>query len=99
MIEDSAKDTTRMAKKWTLKEALPIVQAMAEIARRCNFSLALRGSVLIRGESDNDLDLCFLCEETEDPASCLVERVLTEIEQGMSVNIRRCGSVHGGTHP
>ena len=88
-----------MAKKWTLEEALPIIQVMAEIARRCNFSLALRGSVLTQGQSDNDLDLCFLCEEPEDPAFCLVERVLREIEKGMRANIDHCGSVLDGTHP
>jgi hypothetical protein len=50
--------------KWTLENALPIVRAMDPIVRRCNFSLAFRGSVLIQGESDNDLDLCFLHERS-----------------------------------
>jgi hypothetical protein len=88
-----------MATRWTLENALPIVRAMASIARRCNFSLALRGSVLTKGESDSDLDLCFLCEEPEDPAFCSVERVLREITQEMPHDIHHYGSLHGGTRP
>jgi hypothetical protein len=87
-----------MVTGWTLEDALPIVRAMAPIARRCNFSLALRGSVLTQGESDSDLDLCFLCEETEDPAFCSVERLLREIKQEIE-GIHRYESVHSGTHP
>jgi hypothetical protein len=87
-----------MASRWTLENALPIIRAMAPIARECNFSLALRGSVLTVDESDSDLDLCFLCEETEDPAFCSVERVLKEIAKQIS-DVHHYGSVYGDSHP
>jgi hypothetical protein len=74
--------------KWTLENALPIVRAMNPIVRRCNFSLAFRGSVLIEGESDNDLDLCFLHEHP----SCSSERVWHELAHAMPE--LRFGSLH-----
>ena len=84
---------------WNLETALPIIRAIDPIARRCNFSLALRGSVLIRGESDSDLDLCFLCEETQKHAFCSVERFLREIEREMHEQVHHCSGLYEGTHP
>jgi hypothetical protein len=55
--------------EWTLKDAISIVRKMDPIARRCNFSISLRGSVLLDGKSDNDLDLCFLSEEAPEQCS------------------------------
>jgi hypothetical protein len=88
-----------MPPTWTLDNARPIVRAIDAVAKRCNFSLALRGSVLTRGESDSDLDLCFLCEEPEDPAFCSVERLLREITQELSEQVDRCNPSSGGTNP
>ena len=48
---------------WTLESALPVIRRIAEIAEAHGFALALYGSVLIKGQSDNDLDLYFLSEE------------------------------------
>lgn len=48
---------------WTLDNALPIIRNIAGIARDHGFGVALRGSVLERGESENDLDLFFTVEE------------------------------------
>jgi len=91
---------TLMASTWNLENALTIIRAMDPIARRCNFSLALRGSVLTRGESDSDLDLCFLCEETETPAFCSVERLLGDIAKELHRQVHQCSEVYGGcAHP
>lgn len=88
-----------MPERWSLENALPIIRAMDPIARRCNFSLALRGGVLTRGESDSDLDLCFLCEETEDPAFCSIERLLREISQEMHEQVHHYGALYHSTNP
>jgi hypothetical protein len=82
--------------KWTLENALPIIRAIDPIARRCNFSLALRGSVLVQGESDSDLDLCFLCEE---PGFCSVARLKEEIAKEMPDLIHHYGAEGEGGHP
>lgn len=88
-----------MPTTWNLENALPVIRAMDPIARRCNFSLALRGGVLVRGESDSDLDLCFLCEEPEDHAFCSVKRLLTEIGEEMRDQVHHCNAPSGGTNP
>jgi hypothetical protein len=88
-----------MRATWNLETALPIIRAIDPIATRCNFSLALRGSVLIRGESDSDLDLCFLCEETENSNLCSVERVLQEIMSELHDLVDHRSTVYGGSHP
>jgi hypothetical protein len=77
----------------------PIIRTIEPIAKRCNFSLALRGSVLTQGESDSDLDLCFLCEEPEGPAFCSVERLLREIAEEMREQVNRWNPPSGGTNP
>ena len=84
-----------MPPTWTLENALPIIRAIDPIARRCNFSLALRGGVLIRGESNSDLDLCFLCEEPGNPELCSVERLLREISEGMREQVNDCNAPTG----
>jgi hypothetical protein len=70
---------------------------MDPIARRCNFSLALRGGVLLRGESDKDLDLCFLSEDV--PEVCSVERLLQETEEEMPEQVDHCNPPSGGSYP
>ena len=47
---------------WTLDDALPLVRKIAPIAKRNGFSVALYGSVLEEGKSENDLDLFFLLD-------------------------------------
>jgi hypothetical protein len=69
---------------WTLEDALPIIRAIAPIAERCGFSVALRGSVLIKGRSEKDLDLLFVEEE---PDICDVRRCLDEIAGLLEVRI------------
>jgi hypothetical protein len=81
---------------WTLENALPLVREIAPIAQRCGLSVALRGSVLLRGESYNDLDLLFVVEE---PDICDVRRCLQEI--ALLPEIHAFGAVHpvgGGQH-
>ncbi len=89
----------QMPPSWTLENALPIIRAIDEIARHCNFSVALRGGVLIAGKSTSDLDLCFLCEEPEDSVFCSVERLLKEIGQELREQVDRCNAPSGGTKP
>jgi|SRR5580700_4379235 hypothetical protein len=84
-----------MAARWNLDDAFAIIRAMAPIVRRCNFSLALRGSVLLRGESDKDLDLCFLSDDI--PQVCSPQRLLQEIAQGMREQIDHCDPPTGGS--
>lgn len=79
---------------WTLDNTLPIIRAIDPIARRCNFLLALRGGVLLNGESQSDLDLCFLSEER--PELCSPEMVLEEIARGMPKLIHGYNAVSGG---
>ena len=81
---------------WNFETALPIIRAIEPIANRCNFSVALRGSVLTQGESDSDLDLCFLCEE---PGFCSVERLKAEIAKEMPNLVHHYGAQGKGTHP
>jgi hypothetical protein len=83
-----------MPTKWTLDSALPIIRAIYPIARGCHFSIALRGSVLLLGESDDDLDLCFLSED--DPEFCSPARLLEEIAKGMPDHIARYSNLAGG---
>jgi hypothetical protein len=71
---------------------------MAKIAERCDFSLALRGSVLTKGESDKDLDLCFLREKTENHVSCSIEGLLEAIKNELHDLVDHYGAVHRGIH-
>jgi hypothetical protein len=86
-----------MPARGNLENALPIVRTMEPIARSCNFSLALRGGVLLRGESDVDLDLCFLSEDN--PEVCSVQRFLQELARGMPKQIDYYGPPAGGRYP
>lgn len=43
--------------KWTLPEALDYIRRHADKAFELRYNLALSGSVLLRGESDHDLDI------------------------------------------
>ena len=61
---------------WTLNDALPLIRRIEPIAKRHGFSVALYGSVLYRGESEKDLDLFFVEQETD---ICDVGRCLGEI--------------------
>ena len=83
-----------MSTKWTRDNALPIIRAIDQIARRCNFSLALRGGVLLDGESQRDLDLCLLSED--DREFCSAEMVLEEIARGMPEQVERYNDPSGG---
>jgi hypothetical protein len=74
---------------WTLEDALLIIRKIAPIAKRCGLCLALRGSVLLRGESNNDLDLLFVVEE---PDICSVHGCLKEI--ATLTEIHKVGDVH-----
>lgn len=62
---------------WTLDEALPLIRKISPIARRHGFSVALYGSVLERGRSENDLDLFFVEQDLDicDVQGCLDEIV------------------------
>jgi hypothetical protein len=62
---------------WTLDEALPLIRKIAEAARTCGYSVALYGSVLVRGESTKDLDIFFIEQE----AGCNVEHCRAEIRK------------------
>jgi hypothetical protein len=83
--------------KWTLENSLPIIRAIAPIGKRCNFCVALRGSVLLKGESDNDLDLYFVAEE--DPEGCSVGRFLEEMTDDPPNDVERCDPPSGGSLP
>ncbi len=48
---------------WTLEGALPIVRRIAAIAKEQGFTVALYGSVLREGQSNEDLDLYFIVAE------------------------------------
>ena len=85
---------------WNLETALPIIRAIEPIAKRCNFSVALRGSVLTQGESDKDLDLCFLCERgKKDRKLCSIDQLLQEIQKEMPAQVDRYGGIVDLTHP
>jgi hypothetical protein len=60
---------------WTLENAFPLIRKISPIARRHGFSVALYGSVLDRGESENDLDLFFIEQEPDicDAQGCIEE--------------------------
>ena len=83
-----------MPTKWTLEDALLIIRAIDPIARRCNFSLALRGGVLLNGESQRFLELCFLSED--DREFCSAEMVLEEIAKAMPEQVERYNDPSGG---
>jgi hypothetical protein len=76
---------------WTLENALAIIRAIAPIAKNCNFYVALRGGVLNCGESDSDLDLCFLSRE--DPDVCSPRRLLQELTEGIRDQIDHCDAL------
>ena len=68
---------------WTLNNALPLIQTISLITRRHGFSVALYGSVLDQGESEKDLDLFFIEQESDicDVQGCIDEIAkLPEIE-------------------
>jgi len=77
---------------WTLKAAIPLIRKIAPIAQRHGFSVALYGSVLDAGESNKDLDLFFVEQDSE---SCDVQRCLHEISTLSDVrttgNAFQCG--------
>jgi hypothetical protein len=53
---------------WTLEGALPIIRRIAAIAEEHGFTVALYGSVLMKGESESDLDLYFIAAEEKTSA-------------------------------
>jgi hypothetical protein len=53
---------------WTLEGALPVIRRIAAIAKEHGFTVALYGSVLMKGESENDLDLYFIAAEEKTSA-------------------------------
>lgn len=62
--------------KWTLENALPVTREISVISDKHGFLVALYGSVLVKGESNSDLDLYFVNKEraTMDHAkACLIE--------------------------
>jgi hypothetical protein len=69
---------------WTLEGALPVIRRIAAIAKEHGFTVALYGSVLMKGESENDLDLYFIAAEEKTSAvhaqSCVhaIEKTLGE---------------------
>ena len=70
---------------WTMENALPVVRDIANIGKDHGFSVALYGSVLVAGESDNDLDLYFIAEE--DRTFAVHARVcLTAIAKEFGIN-------------
>jgi len=77
---------------WTLDIAIPLVRKIAPIAQKYGFSVALYGSVLDAGQSDKDLDLFFVEQETAicDVAGCLDE-IGTLPEVRTTGNAFQCG--------
>jgi hypothetical protein len=69
---------------WTLKGAVPVIRRIAAIAEEHGFTVALYGSVLLKGESESDLDLYFIAAEEKTGAvhaqSCVdaIEKTLGE---------------------
>jgi predicted nucleotidyltransferase len=53
---------------WTLEGAVPILRRIAAIAEEHGFTVALYGSVLMKGESESDLDLYFIAAEEKTSA-------------------------------
>jgi hypothetical protein len=53
---------------WTLEGAVPIIRRIAAIAEEHGFTVALYGSVLMKGESESDLDLYFIAAEEKTSA-------------------------------
>jgi hypothetical protein len=53
---------------WTLEGALPVIRRIVAIAKEHGFTVALYGSVLMKGESENDLDLYFIAAEEKTSA-------------------------------
>jgi hypothetical protein len=78
-----------MVPVWTLEQALPIIRKIAKVAKKCGLDMALRGSVLLRGESRNDLDLLLI---VEDPEILNVERCLREMRH--LPEVREIGYLH-----
>ena len=50
---------------WTLELALPVIRRIEDIASQTGFHTALTGSVLFRGESNEDLDIILYPRKTE----------------------------------
>ena len=78
-----------MPPHWSIEEALPIIRTLAPIVHKCGLDVALRGSVLLKGESDSDLDLIFIVEE---PDILDVEGCLNDIR--MLPEVRAIGPLH-----
>lgn len=74
---------------WKLEPALYLIRQLAPIALDHGFSVALYGSVLLSGESKNDLDLFFVLQ---DPRICDVDGCLQKIRLLPEVN--RIGAAH-----
>lgn len=45
---------------WTLAEAVPLIQEIEKVVRPLDYHTCLGGSVLHKGESDDDLDIFFI---------------------------------------
>jgi hypothetical protein len=81
---------------WTLDGALPLIRQIGNIAREQGFRVALRGSVLERGESEHDLDLFFTVEEQETTFNH-VQHCVDAMMQLTGVDHR--GEIGGGSRP
>lgn len=81
-----------IASMWTLEDALPLVRKICPIAQRHGFSVALYGSVLDKGESENDLDIFFV---EQDHDICNVQGCLDEISK--LPEVRSVGTAYQGT--
>jgi hypothetical protein len=54
----------------------------------------------MRGESDSDLDLCFLCERKKnDRKLCSIDQLLQEIQKEMRVEVDHYGGIVDLKHP
>jgi len=94
LVRDSVKDM-----EWTLDSAVPVVQKITAIAREHGFSVALYGSVLANGRSDNDLDLYFIVAEDRTTAvhaqACLdaIAEKLAEVKSCTTLTLSRTSRI------
>lgn len=63
--------------RWVLEEAIVLVQTLAGPLREVGWAIALAGSVLVRGESEKDLDLILFPLSTWGATVADAKRTLT----------------------
>ena len=66
-------------KPWTLQEALLLIKDLQMPLKNAGFGIALAGSVLLEGESKNDLDLILFPQDT---SSVNIEKARLVLQNG-----------------